>query len=85
MSASAATNTLFLVPSADHAIQGEQALLQAGIGCRLIPVPRQISSQCGVCLSVRWADRSRAEEVLQAAGTVIEGTYDVSLPPARGR
>lgn len=88
------THTLFLVPSANHAVQGERALLGAGIPCRLIPVPRHLSSQCGVCLSVEVADGPRAAVALRAAGTVTDGTHDVCLcarpesvgaaPPADG-
>jgi len=78
------THTLFLVPSANHAVQGEAALLRERIRCRLIPVPRSLSSQCGVCLSVRLADRSAAATVLCAAGTVTEGVHDVCLPSADG-
>lgn len=73
------THTLFLVPSANHAVQGEQALLRARIECRLLPVPRQVSSQCGVCLRVDWAERHRAGEVLGVAGTVVEGTHDIRM------
>lgn len=73
------THTLFLVPSANHAVRGEQTLLRAGIRCRLFPVPRRLSSQCGVCLSVSLGDRRRAETALEAAGLVVEATHDVSL------
>lgn len=83
MSVTPPTHTLFLVPSANHAVQGEQALLRAGIACRLIPVPRQLSSQCGVCLSVSVEDRDRAEEALREAGAVVEGTHDIVLPSTR--
>ncbi len=79
MSAASPTHTLFLVPSANHAVQGERALLRAGLGCRLIPVPRDLSSQCGVCLRVRFADRGRTEEALTAAGTVVEAIHDVLM------
>jgi len=82
VNAGPSTHTLFLVPSANHAVQGEAALLREGIRCRLIPVPRDLSSQCGVCLSVRLADRSAAATVLRAAGTVTEGIHDVRLPSA---
>ncbi len=73
------THTLFLVPSANHAVQGERALQGAGIACRLIPVPRALSSQCGVCLRVVRQDRRRAEAVLAAAGTEVEGVHDVRM------
>lgn len=73
------THTLFLVRSANHAVQGEQALLRAGVECRLVPVPRQLSSQCGVCLRVGWEDRRRAREALDAAGTVVERARDIRM------
>jgi len=68
--------SLFLVASANHAMAGEQALIDAGIPCRLIPVPRTLSSQCGVCLQVAASDRSRAEAAAAAAGVLIEGVHD---------
>lgn len=58
--------------------------MRAGIRCRLIPVPRRLSSQCGVCLCVGWEDRRRADEVLTAAGTVNEGAHDVWMSSPDG-
>lgn len=79
-------HTLFLVVSASHAIKGEKALTKAGISCQLIPVPRAISSQCGVCLRVPWAERERAEQVLVEAGVHLTGSYDLSgEQPGRAR
>ena len=75
--------TLFLVVSASHAIKGEKALAKAGIPCNLIPVPRAISSQCGVCLRVALADREQAERVLAEAGVPLAGSHD--LPNERPR
>lgn len=85
MSAGPATHVLFLVPSANHAVQGEAALLRASIECRLIPVPRHLSSQCGVCLSVGRADRRPAEQELRAAGTVIDEIHEVGMTPRATR
>lgn len=79
MSPMSPTHTLFLVPSANHAVQGERALQSKGIVCRLIPVPRDLSSQCGVCLRVHVEDRDEAEEALTEAGTVVEGIHDVLM------
>lgn len=84
MNAPRSTHTLLLVPSANHAVQGERALLAGGVACRLLPVPRYLSSQCGVCLSVAAADRHRAEAVLAAASTRIEAVHDVDLDGIRG-
>ena len=70
------SHTLFLVPSANHAMAGEEALKDAGIPCRLIPVPRSLSSQCGVCLRVAAGDRARTLAALEAAGTTLEGVHD---------
>lgn len=39
-----------LFPSVSYAIKAEKILLAAGLPHKLIPVPRHISSDCGVCL-----------------------------------
>ena len=79
MSPSAPTHSLFLVPSASHAIKGEGALIRAGVSCSLIPVPRAISSQCGVCLRVSLGDRERAEKVLAATGVQVSAIHDLKM------
>lgn len=56
---------VILVASTNHAIRGEQLLLGAGIPCRLIPVPRHISSDCGSCLRVGAVDADRAALALK--------------------
>lgn len=81
MGPSAPTHSLFLLSSASHAIKGEAALIRAGVSCALIPVPRAISSQCGVCLRVGIADRERAEEVLTAGGLHISAAHDLDMTP----
>lgn len=43
---------ILLVRSTSHAIKAEKQLMQHHIECKLIPVPREISSDCGVCLRV---------------------------------
>ena len=81
MSAAARSHTVFLVPSASHATKGEAVLLKAEIPCRLIPVPRTLSSQCGVCLRVRLSDRQSAQRVLDAAAVEISAVHDLSTRP----
>jgi ribosomal protein S11 len=65
-----------LVYSTSHAIRAEKVLAMAGIDCKLIPVPRHLSSDCGVCVRVQQADREAAHQALDEAGVEIEGIHD---------
>lgn len=55
----------------------EKILEQAGIVCRLIPVPRQLSSDCGVCVRIDGADAVVARSLIEQAGVEIEGLHQV--------
>jgi hypothetical protein len=50
---------VFLFPSVSYALKAEKILKEQGIVHKLIPVPRHIGSDCGVCLRVT-ADRQDA-------------------------
>lgn len=66
---------VILVPSISHALRAEKALMAAGIPCRLIPVPRHLSSDCGVCLRVSLGDAESAQAVLEGIRAEIEGIH----------
>lgn len=68
---------VILMYSTAHALKAEKALRKAGITCKLIPVPRNISSDCGVCVRIRSIDREEALEVLETAGVGIEGIHEL--------
>jgi len=53
-----------LFQSVHHALRAEKLLKAADIPCKLIPVPRDLSSDCGVCLRFDPSFRSRIEKVL---------------------
>jgi hypothetical protein len=59
-----ASYSLVFVPSISHAVACEKVIRRAGIPCKLIPVPRRHSSDCGVCIRVSATDRSRVEKTL---------------------
>lgn len=65
---------VILVPSTNHAMRAEKVLLSANITCKLIPVPHQISSNCGVCLRVNRPDLDAALQTLAARKVVIQGS-----------
>jgi hypothetical protein len=66
-----------LVYSTSHALRAEQVLRRAGIACKLIPVPRQLSSDCGVCLRIERSESGTAAEALEAAGVHMEGIHEI--------
>lgn len=70
-------HTVLLVYSTSHALRGEKLLGKAGISSKLIPVPRHLSSDCGVCLRIAQADRDAAQRALQEGGVEIEGVHDI--------
>jgi hypothetical protein len=65
--------TVVLFHTSSHAIRAEKILGQAGIACRLTPVPRHLSSDCGVCIRVARADREAARAVLEKARLEVAG------------
>lgn len=69
--------TVILVPSTSHAIRGENLLYKAGIACKLIPVPRTLSSDCGVCLRITTSDREAALSALRAANLEPEAVHEL--------
>jgi Protein of unknown function (DUF3343) len=83
VSSSAPTQSVLFVLSAAHAIKGEAAVRRAGIRCALVPVPRTLSSQCGVCLRVSRGDRVRTEEILALMGVEITAIHDLTTRPPR--
>ena len=70
-------HTVILVYSTSYAIRAERVLHMAGISSKLIPVPRHLSSNCGVCVRIARSDREAAEQALQQAGMEIEGIHDI--------
>ncbi|MFP3896663.1 MAG: DUF3343 domain-containing protein [Anaerolineales bacterium] len=68
---------VILVYSTSHAIRAEKVLHRAEVASKLIPVPRNLSSNCGVCLRIDPSDVEAAEEALEEAGIEIEGMHDI--------
>jgi len=56
---------VILVDSTSHALRIEQILLRSEIKCKMIPVPRHLSSDCGVCVRIDAEDWDRVKEMLE--------------------
>jgi len=53
-----------LFHSVTHAIKAEKVLKEAGIAAKTIPVPRHISSDCGVCLRCVGSQKEKIKKTL---------------------
>lgn len=63
--------TILLFYTSNHAFRAERLLKARAIACQLIPVPRDLSSDCGVCLRLESVSRSDALDILKAAKVEI--------------
>ena len=61
-----------LFTSVSHALRAEKILKGAGISFKLIPVPRNISSDCGVCIRFSAGYKKQIEEALAGKVDVSE-------------
>jgi hypothetical protein len=54
------------------AIRAEKRLQKEGLRIKLIPTPREFSSDCGIALRFEWADRERVCSLLEGARIEVE-------------
>jgi hypothetical protein len=53
----------------------EKNLKRGGVPMRLIPVPRRLSSDCGLAIRIFPPDRDRAKEVLSRSGILPRAVH----------
>jgi hypothetical protein len=68
---------VLLVHSTSHALRVEKLLRGAGITCKLIPVPRHLGSDCGVCLRIHASDAEAVRQIVEAAQVDIAGVHQI--------
>jgi len=61
-----------LFNSVHHALRSEKILKEMGLPHKLVPVPRHISSDCGVCLRFTADIRSLIEDALDGKVEIRE-------------
>lgn len=59
---------ILIFHSIHRVMQAEKVLKAAGVDIRLMPVPRQLSSDCGLSIAFFLDDRERATVELEGAG-----------------
>ena len=63
---------VILLYSTSYALKTESVLKKAGISCKLIPVPRHLSSDCGVCVRICESDIEIVKNILQSKNVEID-------------
>ena len=66
-----------LFHSTAHVMRGEKVLNQAGIRVKMIPTPRQLSSDCGMALRFEQAESERVAAILAENQVPVKGIYPV--------
>ena len=61
-----------LVDSTSHALRIEKLLGMVGLPCKLIPVPRHLSSDCGVCVRIMKSDSEKTHALLNENKIVFQ-------------
>ena len=67
-----------LFPSMSDTLRAEKALKQRHISTKLIPVPRELSSDCGVCLRFESESEADVRATLEAEGLISDGIFPLS-------
>ncbi|MBN1888980.1 MAG: DUF3343 domain-containing protein [Thermoflexales bacterium] len=68
---------VILVHATSHAMRVEKLLQAKNIACKMIPVPRQISSDCGVCIRIARRDVDAARQAILAGAVDIKTIQDI--------
>jgi hypothetical protein len=66
-----------LFHSTAHAIRAEKVLDRAGCKIKMIPTPRQLSSDCGMALRFDRADQEQVAVTLEECKVPINGIYAI--------
>jgi hypothetical protein len=66
---------VILFPSVHFALRAEKLVKAKGISHKLIPVPRHLSSDCGVCLRIPWEKREEVLGFLAQAGVKVDSSH----------
>jgi hypothetical protein len=69
--------SVVLFHSTAHAIRAEKVLSRAGFKIKMIPTPRQLSSDCGVAVRFDRAEDERVTAVLAENGVPTNSVHAI--------
>lgn len=68
-------NGLLIFNSVHKVMRAEKALKREGLDVRVMPVPRQLSSDCGLSIAFRLEEREAVEAVLSDGESALDSMY----------
>ncbi|MCX5812489.1 MAG: DUF3343 domain-containing protein [Proteobacteria bacterium] len=71
------THTVIIAYSTGHVFRIEKVLTEAGFPCKMIPVPRHLSSDCGICIRIDSINSDPVRTILEKKGVEFEGMYEI--------
>jgi hypothetical protein len=66
---------IFVFKSTYLTFKAERALKKAGIECKVVTKPRDVSSDCGLAVRVDAADEARTAALMAEAGIAYLGVW----------
>lgn len=70
-------HSVVLFHSTAHALRAEKVLQRAGFSIKMIPTPRQLSSDCGLALRFDRLDTERVAATLQENRVPVNGIHGI--------
>jgi len=67
---------IVLFHNSSSAMRAEATLKKVGMSIKLVPTPRELSSDCGVALRFPWESEQEVDRILTEAKVVIAGIYE---------
>lgn len=64
-----------LVHSVSGALRAEKLLKAENVSIKVMPVPRHLSSDCGICVRFDLKDQTKVEEILSRNQLEMQGIY----------
>ena len=64
---------ILLVHTSGHAFSIEKARKKRGVQCRLTPIPRKVSSDCGICVRFDPQQLQTVQSFIQTLSFEIQG------------
>ena len=72
---------VILFHTTSSVLRAEKLLIKEGAAVKLIPTPRQLSTDCGIALRFDWNCRDRITSVLEEARVEIDAVHFLDTRP----